>query len=108
MNDPKTPRNWLLARHAPAQPQLDALRRAALPASAEDITWREFLARLFRPHRVVWQALAAVWIALVAFQLSQPSTSHRATQPAVSAEAIAAWLRQSKTHEALAQISLHP
>lgn len=109
--DPQTPRDWLLARHASASPQLDALRRAALPnatSPAEDITWREFLARIFRPHRLAWRALAAVWIALVALHLSQPRGSAPADRSTLSPETVATWFRQTKTHEALAQINRHP
>lgn len=108
MSEPKSPRDWLLARHAPAQPQLDALRRSALPAHLEDISVREFLARLFRPQRRAWQTLALIWLALLALQFSQRSVDSHTGRASVSPEAFAAWLAQAKTHEALAQINRHP
>ncbi len=111
MSDSKSPRDWLFARHASAQSQLDALRRAALTSAtspAADITWREFLARIFRPHRLAWRALAAVWIALVALHLSRPRGATAADRSTLSPEAVATWLRQAKTHEALAQINRLP
>jgi hypothetical protein len=108
MNDPQSTRDWLLARHASATPQLDALRRAALPRAAEEINWREFLARVFRPHRLAWRTLAAVWLVLAALHLAQQRAGSTAARSTTSSEAFATWLRQAKTHEALAQISRHP
>ena len=108
MNDPKSPRDWLLARHTLAQRQLDGLRREALPATAENISGRELLTRVFRPHRLAWQTLAAVWVALAVLHVVQQSTLPASRRPAVSPDAIAAWLRQSQTHEGLAQITHRP
>jgi hypothetical protein len=107
MNDePKSPRDWLRARHASVAPQLDRLRRAALPAPT--LTWREALAALFRPQRIAWRALVAVWIAMAIFQLAQTRTQHAPAHSAPSPEELAGWFRQLKTHEILAQIDHHP
>lgn len=108
MSDPKSPRDWLLALHAPAQRHLDALRRNALAATPENISGRELLIRVFRPHRLAWRTLATVWVALAALHVVQQSTRPPNRRPAVSPDAVAAWLRQSKAHEGLAQISHRP
>lgn len=66
----KTPREWLLARHATEQATLDALRRAALPAPELDTL--AFLRELFVPVRAVWGSLAVVWLALLVFWSLSP------------------------------------
>lgn len=125
MTDPnsKSPRDWLLARHARVTPQLDALRETVLsplrapPSSAAnnahataplDLTWRQLAIALFRPQRTLWATLAAAWLVVVALQLTRPHPSPSTTAATPSAEAIALWLRQSRSHEALAQIHRHP
>ena len=104
--NPKSPRDWLLARHTRASPQLDALCRAALPTP--EITWREFLVELFRPHRRVWQTLAIVWVGLLAlhFTFQRPTPSILVSPP--GPEAVAVWLAQLKSNETFAQIGHHP
>lgn len=75
----KTPREILLARHQAANPKLDKMRRAVVadltsrPARAGETLallllklWRE----LIWPCRRTWVGLAAVWIAIIAFNLS--------------------------------------
>jgi hypothetical protein len=57
----RTPRDWLLARHAPARPALDALRRSVLPEPPLDL--RGFLRELFVPVRHAWLLLGVFWVA---------------------------------------------
>lgn len=117
MSDPKTPRDWLLARHASTDAQLDALRRATLAqlpavatsdATAVSLTWREALGELVRPHRVVWRALAVVWIAMALLQFTRPDSRSPAALSPPSAEAFTAWLSQLKSHETFAQMDRRP
>lgn len=114
----KSPRDWLLARHADTQPRLDAMRRAALRANAAmsdeftharlSLTWSGLFFELLRPNRGVWRVLAAIWLTLVLFQLTsiRPSTSSAQSEP--SSKAFTAWLSQLKSHDALAQIDHRP
>ena len=104
--DHRTPRDWLLARHAAATPQLDTLRRAALPAP--EITWREFLREIFRPNRLAWRSLAAAWLLLVLFHLTHTRPARDPKTVAPSPEAVALWLNQLKSHETFAQIDRQP
>jgi hypothetical protein len=107
MNDePKSPRDWLLARHAAVAPQLDRLRRSALPSPS--LTWREAFAALFRPHRTVWRALAVVWLAMAITHFAQTRVIRAPLHSPPPPEALAGWLRQLKTHELLAQTDRHP
>ena len=117
MSEPRTPRDWLLAKHTRADAKLDELRRdavariaaSALPASDEvSLTWREFLVELFRPNRTAWRALTAVWIALAVFQVARLAVRAPSTQPPPSAEAFTAWIGHLKSHEAFAQINRRP
>lgn len=105
-DDNKTPRDWLLARHAAASPRLDALRRAALPPPA--LSWGDFLREVFRPHRTAWRALAAAWVVLALFHLARPTPAPAPQFPAPSPAALAKWLAQLKSNETLAQIDRHP
>ena len=66
----KTPRDILLSRHATATPQLDQLRHATL-AEATPIPTRQLLHALFFPQRRLWLGLAAAWIVIVAFHVTQ-------------------------------------
>mgnify|MGYP001550122860 FL=1 len=106
MNDPKTPRDWLLHRHEPATPQLSALRRDALPPAA--FTWRDFLRELFQPQQTLWKALAAIWLGLVVFHLTaaRPNKTDRSLTP--SPEALAIWWTQVRSNETLARIVIRP
>jgi hypothetical protein len=106
MNKPL--RDHLLARHAATAPRLDALRRAALPPA--DVTWREFLHELFRPHRAAWRALVVVWLVLLVLQLAvvNPARPPALAGPAPSPEAVAAWFAQLNSHETLSQIAQTP
>jgi len=105
MSDAKIPREWLLARHANAKPRLDEARRAALPAS--DLSWRDFLGEIFRPHRTAWRGLALVWLGLLAFHFTLGRSAHPPVTPPPP-EAVAAWLAQLKANETFAQIDRHP
>ncbi len=98
MNDPKSPRDWLLSRHTTATPQLDTLRRAALPEPP--LSFREVLGEIFRPHRNAWRALAAVWVALLAFHFA---THRPALAPTLTPEAAITQLKLLTSHATLAQ-----
>ena len=104
--DHQTPRDWLLARHAAITPQLDTLRRAALPEPS--LTWREFLREIFRPHRVAWRSLAAAWLLLALFSLTRHHSAPDPKATAPSPEAVALWLAQLQSHETFAQIDRRP
>jgi len=91
----KTPREILLARHQAATPKLDAIRRATLEGLNNEATkaqrgpaslvalffgcsqklWRE----LIWPCRRTWAGLAALWIAIVAFNSAQADSSQMIT-----------------------------
>jgi hypothetical protein len=88
----KTPLEILLARHQPATPKLDALRRSvvaelnnqatkeqSLPASlvasflgCSNKLWLE----LVFPCRRIWTGLAAVWVLLFIVNFSQRDSAH--------------------------------
>ena len=101
--DEKTPRDWLLTRRASAVPQLDLLRRRALPPRPTAL--RDILSEIFRPHRAAWRILAATWVALILFQLAlgRQASPHRGSPPP-SPEVVAAWFAQFKTNDSFAQI----
>jgi hypothetical protein len=110
----KTPREILLNRHQSAAPKLDAVRREVLSAEfvregrrvavpkfrvADTATlpllfWRE----LIWPCRRTWTALAAVWVLIFVFNVSQRDKSELAARklPPPSPEAIMAWRQQEK------------
>jgi hypothetical protein len=85
-----TPKDWLLRRHAGAEPQLDARRMAALPASR--LSLREFLVELLRPNRRTCSVLAAAWTAIAVLYVV--STPPKPASPGPTREEIAAWLVQ--------------
>ena len=82
----KTPREILLARHQPAEPKLDAVRRSVVGELQNEATkeqrshlpvvslflkcshklWRE----LIWPCRRTWAGLAAAWLVIAVFNLS--------------------------------------
>jgi hypothetical protein len=68
----KTPREILLEQHRAATLKLDAIRHEIMEAKFRR---RNFTATLWQelifPSRRIWSGLAAVWIALVAFNLAQ-------------------------------------
>jgi hypothetical protein len=110
----KTPREILLARHQTTAPKLDAIRRevaaglnnkatreqsrtdalvASLLGCAKQL-WLE----LVWPCRRTWAGLAAVWIALFIFNVSQRDKVELAARklPPPSPEAILAWRQQER------------
>jgi hypothetical protein len=73
----KTIRETILHRHQAAQPQLDALRRAALvpltparPRRFAQAAWEE----LFWNCRRAWLGIAAIWVAIFILQTGEEST----------------------------------
>ena len=111
----KTPREILLGRHRAAEPKLDAIRREAVNVAADvnrrkqpvrELTFTAALADVIRlsfreliwPCRRTWTALAAVWIALCLFNVSQRDKSELAARklPPPSPEAIMAWRQQER------------
>ncbi len=111
----KTPRDILLERDRAIEPKLDAIRREALNVAADvnrrkqpvrELTFAATLANAIRlsfweliwPCRRTWAALAAVWIALFIFNVSQRDPSELAARklPPPSPEAILAFRQQEK------------
>jgi hypothetical protein len=114
----KTPREILLQRHQDAAPKLDAIRHNALNAEFKvgqasrlslislffqmETGWKPVLRLLWLelvwPYRRTWATLAAVWIALFIFNVSQRDKSELAARklPPPSPEAIMAWRQQER------------
>ena len=114
----KTPREFLFQRHQAAAPKLDAIRREVLSAEFKvgqasrlslislffqmETGWKPVLRLLWRelifPCRRTWAALAAVWIALFIFNVSQRDKAELAARklPPPSPEAIMAWRQQER------------
>jgi hypothetical protein len=111
----KTPREILLARHRAVEPKLDVIRREVVKVAADvnrrkqpvrELAFAATLANAIRlsfleliwPSRQIWAALAAVWIALFIFNVSQRDTSElvalKLSPP--SAEAVMAWRQQER------------
>ena len=87
----KTPREVLLGRHQAANNRLDQIRHAVLaeltprPAHEPELPlvlklWRE----LIWPCRRTWAGLAAAWLAILAFDLSQSERSQFAAAKTVT------------------------
>lgn len=98
MSDPKSPRDWLLARHAAAGPRLEAVRRRSLPEPARDV-WHE----LFAPHRRIWQALACAWVLVLVFHYAGREAAPVAGADAPAPAAAAEWLKYLQSRDAFAQ-----
>jgi hypothetical protein len=114
----KTPREILLKRHQAAAPKLDAIRHDVLNAEFKvgqasrlslislffqmETGWKSVLRLLWQeliwPCRRTWTALAAVWMALFIFNVSQRDKVELAARklPPPSPEAILAWRQQEK------------
>ncbi len=111
----KTPRDILLERHQATAPKLDAIRREALNVAADvnrrkqpvrELTFAATLANAIRlsfweliwPCRRTWATLAAVWVALFIFNVSQRDKTELVARklPPPSPEAIMAWRQQEK------------
>jgi hypothetical protein len=108
----KTPREILLEQHRSAAPKLDAIRREVLagkvtPARAGGsgalaavwlnwpvVLWRE----LIWPCRRIWTGLAAVWILIFVFNVSQrdPSELLARKTPTPTPEMILAFRQQER------------
>ena len=112
MSEPKSPRDWLLARHAPATARLDALRRAALPVAPDrarrDYPWRELLRAVFWPSRRTGFAVAGVWILLLAVHLATRRPAPVRPGAPVPAGSFAAWLARIQSHDTLARTDHRP
>ncbi|HEY9174637.1 MAG TPA: hypothetical protein VI136_20315 [Verrucomicrobiae bacterium] len=100
----KTPRQILLARHQAAEPKLDSIRREAVRVAADvnrrttpirELTFAATISHglglLYReliwPCRRTWAGLAAAWVALAVFNLTQteparPTLAKSKTPPA--------------------------
>jgi hypothetical protein len=82
----KTPREILFARHQSANLKLDALRReviSGLPATGQHrptestaSLFTQIWHELIQPCRRIWTGLAAVWLCLIIFNLSQSPSAH--------------------------------
>jgi hypothetical protein len=109
----KTPREILLAHHRAVEPKLDAIRQAAVatvcdcravdgnapdrwPQAAAptifQVLWRE----LILPSRRIWAGLAAVWVLLIAVNVSQRDPSTAAITTAASAPAMMTFRDQQR------------
>jgi len=105
----RTPRDLLFARHQNAGPKLDAIRqqvvwegrRVAVPkfrvadtATLPILIWRE----LIWPSRRIWAGLAATWILIFVFNLSQRDPAERMARrsPPPSPEMILTFRQQEK------------
>ncbi len=91
----KIPREILLARHQSASPKLDALRREVVaglltsgqpcPTESTASLFTQFWRELILPCRRIWTGLVVVWLCLILFNLSQPSSAHPVIANAASA-----------------------
>ena len=111
----KTPREVLFQRHENAAPKLDAIRQSAVAAvcdrrittdcvrerrsqTAATMIWRIIWRELIFPCRRTWATLAAVWVSLFIFNVSQRDKVELAARklPPPSSEAIMAWRQQER------------
>ncbi len=110
----KTPREILLQRHQAAVPKLDAIRREVVrelnnqeikkqsPPSSF-VTWflgcsNQIWLELIWPSRRIWAGLAATWILIFAFNLSQrdPSELMARKSPPPSPEMLLTFPQQER------------
>ncbi len=83
----KTPRDILLERHRATEPKLDAIRREVMAAQLNNqetkeqsqrssfVAWflccsNKFWLELILPSRRIWAGLAAVWVLMIAVNVS--------------------------------------
>ncbi len=111
----KTPREILFTHHQAAGPKLDAIRHEVVSVAADvnrrkqsirELTFAATLAKATRllfleliwPSRRIWTGLAAVWILIFIFNLSQrdPSELMARKSPPPSLEMILAFQQQEK------------
>lgn len=115
----KTPREILLARHQSASPKLDALRCEVVsglsasgqshPTESTASLFTQFWLEIVLPCRRIWTGLAAVWVCLTVFNLSQQHPSPRpmmANVPSAAESAVAFRDQQRMLNELLADRSL--
>jgi hypothetical protein len=111
----KTPREFLLRRHAPANEKLDAIREEAVRAAADvnrrsapnrEATFAAAVSRMvttpFReiilPARRIWAGFAVAWLVIVAAHLADTERTARTEAGLRPAPAgmLMAWERQQK------------
>lgn len=99
----KTPREILLGRHQAAAPKLDKLRQETLNTEFNHgnsrialLNWPALLWReLIWPCRRFWTGLAAVWVLIVAANISMRDNSQTVVAKSTSPqEIIMAWRQQ--------------
>ena len=100
----KTPRDLLLTHHAAATPQLDQLRCKTLD-DATPIPARQLFHALFFPQRRLWLGLAAVWVAILAFNFTQRPTTRPNNSQAAALYAANWSSNQAQLHALLSQTS---
>lgn len=84
------PRELLNARHAAAEPRLDALRRAVIAGqiprpSLPRPGWQQVWHEVFVAGRHTWCGLAAIWLLIAVWELA-PTTRHPHSAPTVARE----------------------
>ncbi|HUB87699.1 MAG TPA: hypothetical protein VMB22_07375 [Verrucomicrobiae bacterium] len=107
----KTPREILLERHQAAAPKLDAIRQSAVAAVCDrrisnerrsqttaTMILKTFWLELVWPCRRIWAGLAAVWVLIFVFNLSQrdPSELMARKTPSPSPQMVLAFWQQEK------------
>lgn len=105
--DRRTPREWLLDRHASRQSDLDRIRQAAVASETTDTgadTVAALIRALVKPNAFAWGMLAAIWAALLAFHVAKPTRPISSQGTRVGPAAVAAFLQQLKNNDRLAQI----
>jgi len=107
----KTPREILSAKHRPAEPQLNSIRRAVVEKLARQkskqpipvlfaLLWfpRKMWEELILPSRRIWAGFAAAWLVIVAANLvDRPDrvAMEAGTKPQ-RAQVLMAWEQQQK------------
>ena len=107
----RTPREILFAKHRPAEPQLDSIRRAVVEELARQkakqpspvlfaLLWfpRKMWQELIWPSRRIWAGFAAAWLVIVAANLvdrPERAALGAGTKPQ-RAQVLMAWEQQQK------------
>jgi hypothetical protein len=104
-NEQKTLREWMLTRHAEAEPRLDALRRSILapvadaPGSEPSTAGRlRLLTEIIGPGRIFWKGLGLAWVAIVLMYLTVGRPDPVNHMPAQT-PSVALWLGQLSPNE---------
>jgi hypothetical protein len=84
----KTPREFLLNRHAAVEPRLDMIAESVVASIAEErcvarLSWHERLRALFVMPRLGWSAFGAAWLIIVVLNVA----SHENTPATIVAQA---------------------